>query len=121
MKPLNLFTIQPFSAKHSDFFWKTINEVCKDFNGDFEVIRADKKPSDAGTRLQDRIDSYIKKNDLFFADMTEERNENVLLEVGAAMCLNKPVIIVSGKSSLSTFQIKHTLTWMDQALIKRKQ
>lgn len=97
MKPLNLFTIQPFSAKHSKFFWDAINDVSKEFNGDFEVVRADKKPSDAGTRLQDRIDSYIKKSDLCLADMTDERNENVLLEVGAAMCLNKPVIIVSGK------------------------
>ncbi len=97
MKPLNLFTIQPFASKNSKFFWDAINNVCKEFNSHFEVIRADKKPSDAGTRLQDRIDSYIKKSDLCIADMTGERNENVLLEVGAALCLNKPIIIVADK------------------------
>lgn len=95
MKPKNLFVIQPFTVKHSKKLWEIIEEICKNFKGEIEPYRADKKKSEAGPRLQDRIDSYIKKADICIADITGTRNENVLLEVGAALTLKIPVILIA--------------------------
>lgn len=103
MKPLKVFVIQPYSKDHSVDFYNLINKVCEDSKGEFKAFRADTEPANVGYRLQDRIDSYIKKADICFADLTIEdpekdsRNENVLLEVGAAYTLNIPVILVSNK------------------------
>lgn len=97
MKPLKVVVIQPFTAKHSDEFWKMCKQVCDGTDGNFEAFRADTEFSDAGPRLQDRIDSYIKKADICVADLVGSRNENALLEVGAAYTLNIPVIPISDK------------------------
>lgn len=96
MRPLRVFVIQPFSAKHSDQFWNLSKKICDETKGDFEAFRADTEPADS-PRLQDRIDSYIKGADICIADLTGSRNENALLEVGAAYTLNIPVIPVADK------------------------
>jgi hypothetical protein len=97
MKPLRVFIIQPFSAPHSSDFRRLVLEVCERFAGLFEGFTAVEKPSDAGPRLQDRIDSYIKAADICVADLTGTMNPNALLEVGAALTLNIPVILVSDR------------------------
>jgi len=97
MKPIKVFVIQLFSAPHSNEFWKAVEETCNSTNGNFETFLAVIEPSDS-PRLQDRIDSYIKKADICVADLIGTRNENVLLEVGAAYTLNIPVIPVSDKT-----------------------
>lgn len=97
MRPNRVFVIQPFAAKHSEAFYQLVLAACADMSGQFEPFRADAAPSTAGTRLQDRIDSYIKDADLCIADLTGSRSENALLEVGAAYTLGLPVIPVSDK------------------------
>jgi hypothetical protein len=96
MKPLRVFVIQPFNAKHSDVFWNWCETVCTETYGDFKAFRADTELA-VEPRLQDRIDYYIKRSDICIADLLGVRNENVLLEVGAAYTLNIPVILVSDK------------------------
>jgi hypothetical protein len=99
MKPLRVFVIQPYKEKHSDAFWQLILRVCNTCKDDFLAFRADTEPSNGGSRLQDRIEYYLKKADICIADFTVPnggtRNENVLIEVGASYTLNIPVILVS--------------------------
>lgn len=97
MKPYRVFIIQPYGAAHSDRFKELIQGVCKSSSGEFEAFRADDEQTLAGPRLQDRIDSYIKKSHICVADLTGTRNENALLEVGAAYTLSIPVIPVSDR------------------------
>ena len=100
MRPLRIFIIQPFQASHSESFKKIIDEVCKESKGKFIAFRADDEFASVGSRLQDRIDSYIKKSDICIADLcldieSGKRSENALLEVGAAYTLNIPVILAA--------------------------
>jgi nucleoside 2-deoxyribosyltransferase len=96
MKPLRVFLIQPFRAPHAQQFREIVFEVCKKSGGMLECFTADTADiADAGPRLQDRIDSYIKNADICVADLTGTINSNALLEVGAAYALNIPVIPVA--------------------------
>ncbi|MCP3963425.1 MAG: hypothetical protein GY719_36780 [bacterium] len=98
MKPLKVFVIQPFRAKHSRHFYQWVKEVCDGSDGQFEAFRADDAQDKAqGPILQHRIDSYIKGTDICVADLMVSRNENALLEVGAAYALQIPVIPVSNE------------------------
>lgn len=98
MKPLRIFVIQPYSAPHSTKFRELIKDVCDESRGRFLSFRADDvHASSSYSRLQDRIDSCLKRADLCIADMTGVTNHNVLLEVGAAYTLNVPVIPVADK------------------------
>lgn len=97
MRPFRVFVIQPYGAKHSDTFFNNIHEACVSTKGDFIAFRADKESTKAGPRLQDRIDSYIRCSDICVADLSGARNDNALLEVGAAYTLGIPVIPVSDK------------------------
>jgi hypothetical protein len=106
MKPLYVFVMQPFMRSHANTLYDWIKATCDSTNGDFEVIRADDTIGNVPyPRLQDRIDSFIKVSDICIADLTtsksphENRNENVLLEVGAAYALQKPVIPITNPSS----------------------
>jgi len=92
-----VFLIQPYGASHSPGFKDLVHDVCGSSGGEFQSFRADEEQTLAGPRLQDRIDSYIKKAHICVADLTGTRNENALLEVGAAYTLNIPVIPVSDK------------------------
>lgn len=96
MKPLRVFIIQPFTARHSEEFKNVVVSVCNASGGLFQAYRADDEPA-ATSRLQDRIDSYIKKADICVADLCGTRNENALLEVGAAYTLSIPVVAVSDR------------------------
>ncbi len=93
MDPIYVFLMQPYEVDHAEALRNIIfDELTK---SDCIVKRADEAPSFAGFRLQDRIDDYIKKADICVADLTSPRNENVLLEVGAALALQIPVIIIA--------------------------
>jgi hypothetical protein len=97
VKPLHVFIIQPFQTGHADRLKTLIEEACHGFGDRFRAYRADNTKSPAGPRLQDRIDSYIKKANICIADLTGTLNANVLLEVGAAYTLNIPVIAIAEK------------------------
>ena len=96
MKPLNAFIIQPFRAEHSVRFRELVTEVCNSMAGAFDSFHPIGEPS-SQPRLQDRINGYLKKADLCIADLAGIRNENALLEVGAAYALGIPVIPFSDK------------------------
>jgi len=99
MNPINAFLMQPFSVDHANALRQIVKEVAEKVG--CEVWRADERPIDAGPRLQDRIDAYIKKSDIGIADCTSPSNgtinSNVLLEVGAALALQIPVVIIANQ------------------------
>ncbi len=95
MDPTNVFIMQPYTADHSNKFLDVVSQELKDIGCIF--TRADRTQSPAGFHLRDRIDDYIKKADICIADLTTPRNENVLLEVGAALTLQIPVVIIADK------------------------
>lgn len=95
MDPTNVFIMQPYTADHSNKFLDVVSQELKDIGCIF--MRADRTQSSAGFHLRDRIDDYIKKADICIADLTTSRNENVLLEVGAALTLQIPVVIIADK------------------------
>lgn len=95
MIPTYVFLMQPYKLDHAEKLREIIFDSLN--NAGFIVKRADKESSDAGFLLQYRIDEYIKKSDICIADLTIPRNENVLLEVGAALALHIPVVIISNK------------------------
>ncbi len=97
MKPIEVFIIQPFESTHSTRFKELVIQTCTELDGRFHAFRADEEQSHAGPRLQDRIDSYIKKANICIADLSGTTNHNVLLEVGAAYTLNIPVIPISNQ------------------------
>jgi hypothetical protein len=76
MKPLKLFVIQPYNKHHSDTFFRLIKEVTdEELKGEFKAYRADSELSDAGSLLQERIISYIKKADICIADIVAPYNK----------------------------------------------
>jgi nucleoside 2-deoxyribosyltransferase len=93
MKPLKVFIIQPFGTRYADKFRALIKEVCADrrFDGIFTPFHAAEERT-IEPRLQDRINSYLRDADICIADLAGTRNENALLEVGAAYALGTPVI-----------------------------
>ncbi len=111
MDPTYVFLMQPYGAKHSNILLETISDELNEI--DCITKRADRDSTNAGFRLQDRIDDYIKKADICIADLTDvqnetdltgRRNENVLLEVGAALSLQIPVVILSNDSLPSNIE-----------------
>jgi hypothetical protein len=98
MKPLNVFVIQPFTVDYAETLYQWIENVCEESNGQFQASRADRAASVPEPRLQDRIDHYIKGSQICVADLITERNQNVLLEVGAAYALQIPVIPISNET-----------------------
>lgn len=98
MIPLNVFIIQPFKVPYSDLFRQLSMAICADeaLKGAFQGFHAI-EASSVYPRLQDRINDYLKKADICVADLTGIRNENALLEVGAAYALGIPVIPFSDK------------------------
>jgi hypothetical protein len=95
-----VFIIQPYGHEHSKLFLDLVIRVCNDSQGVFEPSSAMTDPSEAGPRLQDRIDAYIKSADICVSDLSGVTNQNALLETGAAYSLNIPVIPVSDKEDL---------------------
>lgn len=98
MKPLRVFIIQPFKKDYSTTFRDLVADVCKSdrFEGGFDPFHAIEEPS-FEPRLQDRINDYLKRADICVADLSTPRNDNALLEVGAAYTLGIPVIPFSDK------------------------
>lgn len=93
MDPTNVFLMQPYTNDHSGKLREVIFSELEQVG--CLVRRADKDPAYGSFRLQDRIDSHIKKTDVCVADLTLPRNENVLLGVGAALALQIPVITIA--------------------------
>lgn len=96
MDPTHVFLMQPYGEDHSKKLLEVVVEELKQIG--CVTKRADKDECDINFRLQDRIDDYIKKTDICVADLTSPRNENVLLEVGAALALQIPVVIIANGS-----------------------
>lgn len=101
MRPLRVFIIQAFREPQSEWFRNLVVAACEASAGEFVAVRADQGTVEGTPRLQDRIDAYLKKADICVADMTRgqggARNENVLLEVGAAYTLRVPVVPVTSE------------------------
>ncbi len=98
MKPLRTFIIHPFKTSYAERFRELIVEVCSEarFEGGFYPFHAADEPN-IEPRLHDRINSYLRDADLCIADLAGTRNENALLEVGAAYALGIPVIPFSDR------------------------
>lgn len=98
MKPLRVFIIQPFQQPHSELFRKLVTDVCHTLEqgNAFDAFHAIGEPS-SEPRLQDRINEHIQKADICVVDLGNQRNENALLETGAAYALRIPVIPFSDK------------------------
>jgi hypothetical protein len=96
MEPTNAILMQPFEADHAQKLYEIVFDEL-DLIG-CTTNRADSCRSDISFRLQDRIDDFIKKADICVADLTSPRNHNVLLEVGAALALQIPVIIIANET-----------------------
>ena len=93
MDPTHVFLMQPYTEDYSE----TLRQIVFSELAQIGCVtrRADKDPSYVSFLLQDRIDDYIKKADVCVADLASPRNENVLLEVGAALALQIPVVIIA--------------------------
>ncbi len=97
------FVIMPFQGNMKRIYseiYKPIIEECK-----LECVRADKL---LGTRpIIEDIFKSITNSLLIIADMTGN-NPNVCYELGIAMSLHKPIILVTGDSEeIIPFDIKH--------------
>jgi hypothetical protein len=105
------FVVCPIGAegsstrKHADWLLHEIVEYVldRDFEGEFEVIRADK--IDQPGMIDAQIIAHLLDDDLVIADMSE-LNPNVFYEMGIRQMKERPIIHMCKKGETIPFDVK---------------
>jgi hypothetical protein len=100
---MNCFVIMPFSAEFDDVYMtikSTVENAVGDTNG--RCFRLDE--SRPAGRITDRLLSELRAASICIADLTENK-PNVMWELGFAMALEKPTIIITQSLSTLPFDI----------------
>lgn len=95
------FVVMQFSAPYDQVYSEVIRVVCEEFN--LKAIRADELYG-PGLIIGDVVDQ-IQRAQVIIADITPS-NANVFFEVGYAMALNKPIILLAKKGTELPFDVK---------------
>lgn len=91
------FVVMQFSSPYNEVYLHVIKDLCKEL--DIETIRADEIYG-PGMIIRDVIDR-IAASQLVIADISPD-NPNVYFEVGYALALNKPIILLAQRRPPST-------------------
>jgi hypothetical protein len=94
------FVVMQFGSEFDDVYQDVVKEVCKDF--EVNVLRAD-EVSGPGLIVADIV-REIGTSQLIIADITPT-NANVYFEVGYALALAKPTILLARKGTPLPFDI----------------
>lgn len=106
-----IFVIMPFSEKtgkySKGFFNEVLNELIKPaaIEAGFTAETADRNGSDI---IHSTIIKAINNAEVIMADLTEH-NPNVLFELGIAIALKKPVILIKTEDTGQIFDIDNTI------------
>jgi hypothetical protein len=94
------FVVMQFSTEYEDLYKHVVKEICKDY--EVKVLRAD-EVSGPGLVIGDIV-REISGSQLIIADITPV-NANVYFEVGYAMALGKPTILLAKKDTKLPFDV----------------
>jgi hypothetical protein len=94
------FAVMQFSAEFDDVYRDVVREVCVGY--ELDVLRAD-EVNGPGLVIGDII-RHIGASQLVIADITPS-NPNVYFEVGYALALNKPTILLARKGTPLPFDV----------------
>lgn len=106
-----IFVIMPFSEKtgkySKGFFNEVLNELIKPAakEAGYTAETADRNASDI---IHSTIIKAINNAEIIMADLTEH-NPNVLFELGIAIALKKPVILIKTEETGQIFDIDNTI------------
>jgi hypothetical protein len=95
------FVVMQFSEPFDDVYLNVIKAVCKEFG--VEAIRADEMYG-PGVIVKDITDQVLQSQ-LVIADISPRENANVYFEVGYALALNKPIILLARKGTQLPFDV----------------
>lgn len=94
------FVVMQFSGEYDDLYRDVVKEVCKDY--EVNVLRAD-EVAGPGLILGDVV-RELSTSQLVIADITPT-NANVFFEVGYALALGKPTILLARKGTALPFDV----------------
>ena len=96
-KDLRCFVIMPQEGPYQGELFERISETVNRFNDledyQIEIVRGDSKAPTGVDSLEDPIKAEIRRSDLVIAEVNQ-RHANVLLELGYAVGLARPVIVL---------------------------
>jgi hypothetical protein len=95
------FVVMHFGTECEDVYQDVIKEVCKGY--EVNVSRAD-EVSGPGLIIGDII-REIRTSQLIIADITPTSNANVYFEIGYAMALDKPTILLAKRGTVLPFDV----------------
>lgn len=95
------FVVMQFSEPYDQVYSEVVRRVCDNFN--LQTIRADEIYG-PGLIISDVVDQ-IQRAQVIIADITPV-NANVYFEVGYALALNKPIILLAKKGTELPFDVK---------------
>lgn len=87
------FVVMQFSSPYDDLYSHVIKDACQEF--DIEAVRADEIYGATGIIIKDVVEQ-ISTCQIVIADISPS-NPNVYFEVGYALALNKPIILLAQK------------------------
>jgi hypothetical protein len=87
------FIVMQFSSPYNEVYSHVIKDACEEFS--IEAVRADEIYGGAGIIIKDVIDR-ITHSQVIIADISPT-NPNVYFEVGYALALGKPIILLAQK------------------------
>jgi hypothetical protein len=94
------FVVMQFSEAYDQVYSEVIREVCKGYR--VEVVRADEMCG-PGVIISDIVEQ-IETSSLIIADVTPQ-NTNVYFEVGYALALNKPIVLLARRGTQIPFDL----------------
>jgi hypothetical protein len=99
LKP-KAFVVMQFSGEYDDMYHDVVKEICKDYQ--VNALRAD-EVSGPGLIVGDVI-REISESQLIIADITPA-NPNVYFEIGYALALKKPTVLLAKKGTPLPFDV----------------
>jgi hypothetical protein len=94
------FIVMQFSSPYNEVYSEVIREACRQF--EIDALRADELYG-PGLIIRDVTEKIIQAQ-LVIADITPD-NANVYFEVGYALALNKPIILLAAKGTKLPFDV----------------
>jgi hypothetical protein len=95
------FVVMQFGDQFDELYKDVVAEVCKNY--EVKAIRADQM-SGPGLVISDIV-GEINTSQLVIADISPVENANVYFEVGYALALNKPTILLARKGTALPFDV----------------
>ena len=100
LKP-KAFVVMKFSGEYDDVYKDVIKEICEDYE---VIVRRADEMTGPGFIINDIV-YEIQSSQLVIADITPTDNPNVYFEVGYAVALRKPTILLAKKGTSLPFDI----------------